>query len=233
MAHLDDSDATALSHSSDSDKSLLEVPVSPQHLSSLNYSTLRSQSLSTTNYLALDQGKKHPTDVVQVIYLWFLRNIQIELWFCVSTEQETSSMLIIPILFSWFLSWTKMIHRSKWFIIKHVAPKLCSSLWGWRRFVHFFFKGWYWNIWDWRKSEKLCVLDSQSITLTCFNFLTLFIYYLLFRPSMKWLHGASMLILLVRLDHYTTQAHTDHIFQPEGYKFLMQNCTSCSVTEPL
>ena len=29
MAHLDDSDATALSHSSDSDKSLLEVPVSP------------------------------------------------------------------------------------------------------------------------------------------------------------------------------------------------------------
>ena len=29
MAHLDDSDATALSHSYDSDKSLLEVPVSP------------------------------------------------------------------------------------------------------------------------------------------------------------------------------------------------------------
>ena len=29
MAHLDDSDATALSHSYDSDKSLLDVPVSP------------------------------------------------------------------------------------------------------------------------------------------------------------------------------------------------------------
>ena len=52
---------------------------------------------------------------------------------------------------------------------------------------------------------------------------------------MKWLHGASMLILLVRPDHYTSRkrAHTDHIFQPDGYKFLMQNCTSCSITEPL
>ena len=38
-------------------------------------------------------------------------------------------------------------------------------------------------------------------------------YYLLFRPSMKWLHGASIPILLVRHDQYTPgkSAHTDHI----------------------
>jgi hypothetical protein len=57
---------------------------------------------------------------------------------------------------------------------------------------------------------------------------SLFIYFL-FRFSMKWLHGASMLMLLVSPDHYTPRKRA-HRYQPAGYEFLMQNCMSYSNT---
>lgn len=98
----------------------------PQNPNSLkSSSTLRPRLPSKTNHHPLNERKRESTHVV--VHLSFLQNIPVELWFYVSMERATSSMLIIPTLFSWFLYWRKMIVRNNWFITKYVFPLSLQS----------------------------------------------------------------------------------------------------------
>ena len=70
---------------------------------------------STTNY-HLDNGKKHLTHVV--IHLSFLQNIQLDLWFYVSTER--------PVLVGFLLKkddGTDQLVYYQLEVIKYVSPK--------------------------------------------------------------------------------------------------------------
>ena len=162
------------------------------HLSS----TLQTQLPST-----LDQ---HSTSVV--VHLSFLQNIQVELWFYVSTER---GMLIIPILSSWFLYWNKTIARINWFIIKYVSPK--NLRWrGWREAFCIFFKAGHWRVlWHWQRSDSPCVHNSQGISPTCFK-CSLSLYLLI--QALDEIVAWSIDTHIMGMSLYPTQESTpDHI----------------------